>query len=142
MMINLGAFLVVDSLKSLFGRDEPSGKDFMGALVAFYGAVAGIGMFAYKYICGKAMDSPVVVADAMSSLCSGITNLTALVVTIVDDRLWWSDSTAGLTAALYTLYAGAATVVSAHGEIKRLDRGEKGGPRTAPEYVKRMMAKR
>lgn len=114
MMLLLGSFLVVDSLKKMVEKESPSDKDLMGFLLGVYGSVFGFFLASYKYIVGKALDSPVIIADSISSLCAAITSFAALVVTLVDNKLWWSDSAAGFTAALYMLYSGASTVLSAN----------------------------
>lgn len=49
--------------------------------------------------------------DATSSLCSGLTSLSALVVTILDPYFWWADSGTGGLVALYTLYKGISTMI-------------------------------
>jgi len=138
MMLFLGFFLVADSLKTLLSR-ESAHDSRMGIIASFFGFLSGTGLASYKYIVGKALDSPVVVADAVSSMCTGLSSCLALLVVVVDDKLWWSDATAGFTSAFYTLYSGASTILGANAEISRLNRLQKGGPRAAPEYVRRLL---
>jgi len=143
MMIMLGIFLIVDSTIKLTNRNIPEDSSFMGTLDAVFGFVCGISLFLYKYYVGKALDSPVVVADSISSLCSGLTSFAALLVVILDQRLWWSDSTAGFTAALYTLYSGTDTIISSRHEIYRL-RDEKAflARQAAHNSIKKIMSNR
>lgn len=44
-------------------------------------------------------------------MCSGLTSLSALVVTILDPYFWWADSGTGGLVALYTLYKGISTMI-------------------------------
>lgn len=120
------------SLKNFTSKESPDDQSWIGTVVTIFGSICGLSLAAYKYAVGVALDSPVVIAgdrffliskcnwlwflfhkDSVSSLCSGLTSLTALVVVLIDDRLWWSDSSAGFTAALYTLYSGCSTVLNA-----------------------------
>ena len=57
--------------------------------------------------------------DATSSLCSGLTSLSALVVTFLDPYFWWADSGTGGLVALYTLYKGTSTMI--HSMVKTCD---------------------
>jgi len=120
MMIFLGIFLIVDSIIKLTSKNSPSDSSLMGTVDGMFGFFCGISLFLYKYFVGKALDSPVVVADSISSLCSGLTSFAALLVVILDETLWWIDSTAGFFAALYTLYSGAHTIISSYSEISKL----------------------
>lgn len=54
----------------------------------------------------------------MSSLSGGLSSLAALGVIMIDDSIWWSDSTAGLVAALYTFYSGAVTTYSSRVSVQ------------------------
>ena len=120
MMIFLGIFLIVDSIIKLTSKNTPSDSSLMGTVDGMFGFFCGISLFLYKYFVGKALDSPVVIADSISSLCSGLTSFAALLVVILDETLWWIDSTAGFFAALYTLYSGAHTIISSYSEISKL----------------------
>ena len=120
MMIFLGIFLIVDSIIKLRSKNTPSDSSLMGTVDGMFGFFCGISLFLYKYFVGKALDSPVVIADSISSLCSGLTSFAALLVVILDETLWWIDSTAGFFAALYTLYSGAHTIISSYSEISKL----------------------
>jgi len=120
MMIFLGIFLIVDSIIKLSSKNTPTESSLMGTIDALFGFFCGISLFLYKYFVGKALDSPVVIADSISSLCSGLTSFAALLVVILDETLWWIDSTAGFFAALYTLYSGAHTIISSYSEISKL----------------------
>jgi divalent metal cation (Fe/Co/Zn/Cd) transporter len=57
--------------------------------------------------------------DATSSLCSGLTSLSALVVTILDPYFWWADSGTGGLVALYTLYKGISTMI--HSMVNKIE---------------------
>lgn len=128
LMMSLGMFLTTDSITKLSEREEPTGeRSMLGISVSCFGAICGLGLAFYKYACGKALDSPVVIADSMSSLCSGLTSLTAILVILVDNGVWWSDSTAGLATALYTLFSGASTTYASRNEKNQLIAAVAGG---------------
>lgn len=54
-----------------------------------------------------------VITDAISSFCTGLASLVSLIVTYVNDFMWWFDGTAGLLIAVYTLYSGVLTMINA-----------------------------
>lgn len=138
LMMFLGVFLIADSIKSLSEKESPSETNGnMGEIVAIFGSVCGIALAIYKYVVGKALDSPVIVADSVSSLCSGLTSVAALLVIIIDDKYWWTDSTAGFTAALYTLYSGAETIMTSYSAMRKLENPNR--RRNAPEVIKRTL---
>eukprot|EP01035_Chromulina_nebulosa_P019997 gene19997-25969_t len=62
LMILLGIFLIMDSLNSFLAHDKPKEMSPMGVMISIFGATCGLGLAAYKYVVGKAVDSPVVVA--------------------------------------------------------------------------------
>ena len=134
MMIFLGIFLIVDSIIKLRSKNTPSDSSLMGTVDGMFGFFCGISLFLYKYFVGKALDSPVVIADSISSLCSGLTSFAALLVVILDETLWWIDSTAGFFSALYTLYSGAHTIISSYSEISKLRQEQ--GP-TKKRFIKK-----
>jgi hypothetical protein len=120
MMVLLGLFLVIDSIKNLFNHDSPDGNTVKGDIGAIFGVTCGLFLFAYKYYVSIVLDSPVIMADSISSLCSGLTSLAAIMVIFVHNKIWWSDSMAGFTTALYTLYSGLDTIISANRVINKL----------------------
>lgn len=65
----------------------------------------------YKYFIARALNSALVYADALSSLCAGLASLVALVVAQNRAMAWWADATAGSLVACYTLYQGYLTVI-------------------------------
>lgn len=113
MMIFLGMFLIVDSLQRFMHRSTMS-QSKLGLIDGLTGTVFGVGLATYKYYVGKSLDSPVVLADAVSSFCGGMASCLSLLVFLIDDAVWWSDSTAGFTSAFYTFYSGITTVISAN----------------------------
>ena len=137
MMIFLGMFLIVDSFQRLVHRSKMD-SSYLGLIDGALGTVCGFSLAAYKYIVGKSLDSPVIIADSVSSLCGGMISCLALLVVFVDDEWWWSDSSAGFTSALYTFYSGVVTVYAANSDLSKLNRLHRGGPRLAPDYVKRV----
>ena len=48
--------------------------------------------------------------DAVSTVCSGLTSVVALVVVYNSKFVWWLDGFAGIMVAFYTLYSGASTM--------------------------------
>ena len=142
LMIFLGIFLMVDSTIKLTAKNSPDESSLMGTVDALFGFLCGISLFLYKYFVGKALDSPVVLADSVSSLCSGLTSLAALLVVLLNS-IWWVDSTSGFTASLYTLYSGVDTIIASRYEIFRL-REEKSIMKlqAAHDSVKKLMRDR
>jgi hypothetical protein len=65
----------------------------------------------YKYFIARALNSALVYADALSSLCAGLASLVALVVAEDRAMAWWADAMAGSLVACYTLYQGYLTVI-------------------------------
>lgn len=63
------------------------------------------------FVINSKFNSNIGIIDATSSLCSGLTSLSALVVTILDPYFWWADSGTGGLVALYTLYKGISTMI-------------------------------
>lgn len=120
MMLLLGCFLVADSIKNLYEHDSPDGNTIKGDIGAIFGFTCGSFLFCYKYFVSLVLDSPVIMADSISSLCSALTSLAAIMVIFVHNKIWWSDSMAGFTAALYTLYSGLETIISANRVISKL----------------------
>lgn len=66
-------------------------------------------------------------SDAVSSICSGLTSLVALVVAYNERFVWWLDGFAGLVVGFYTLYSGAATMTSSSHDLSELTHGEAKG---------------
>jgi divalent metal cation (Fe/Co/Zn/Cd) transporter len=84
------------SAKNLFKHDTPKETDrFMGMIASGIGCLCGFGLSVYKYTVGTRLDSPAIVADGISSLCSAFTSFTALVVSYLENTVWWADSTSG-----------------------------------------------
>ena len=164
MMIFLGMFLIADSLQRFLNKSTMT-QSSLGLVDGITGTVFGVGLAMYKYYVGKSLDSPVVLADSVSSFCGGMASCLSLLVFVIDDEVWWSDSTAGFTAAFYTFYSGVTTLVSANvsctslyltqallnffslfspihicgqAELSKLNRLQRGGPRLAPDYVRRL----
>lgn len=137
MMIFLGMFLVVDSLQRLVHRSSMD-SSMLGIIDSVIGTLCGFSLAGYKYVVGTTLDSPVIVADSWSSLCGAIISSLALLVVFVDDELWWSDASAGFASAMYTFYAGVSTLFAANAELSKLNRLHRGGPRPAPDHVKRI----
>ena len=119
MMLFLGCFLVADSIKNLYGHDSPDGNTVKGDIGAIFGFTCGLFLFCYKYFVSIVLDSPVIMADSISSLCSAFTSLAAIMVIFVHNKIWWSDSMAGFTASLYTLYSGLDTIISSKKVINK-----------------------
>lgn len=109
LMVSLGVFLLVASMRSLSLRDEPKDSN-LGLPIALFGASSGLGLATYKYYVGKALDSPVVIADSVSSFCTGLVSCAALLVALVGHNVWWADSVTGFAAGLYTFYSGITTI--------------------------------
>lgn len=63
----------------------------------------------------------------MSSICSGLTSLVALVVAYNERFVWWLDGFSGLMVGFYTLYSGAATMTSSSHDIAEIARSESKG---------------
>lgn len=137
MMVFLGLFLIVDSMQRLVHKSTMD-SSILGIVDSVVGTMCGFSLAGYKYVVGTALDSPVIIADSMSSLCGGLISFLALMVVFVDDELWWSDATAGFTSATYTFYAGVSTLFAANAELSKLNRLHRGGPRFAPEAVKKL----
>jgi len=137
MMCFLAIFLLADSFQRLLKRATTKDTTW-GIVDGIIGSCFGIGLAVYKWSVGKSLDSPVVIADAVSSFCGGMTSCLALLVVFVDDNFWWSDSTAGFTSALYTLYSGVTTVLTSNAELSKLNKLVRGGPRQAPDYIKKL----
>jgi zinc transporter ZupT len=137
MMCFLAIFLLADSFQRLLKRATTKDTTW-GIVDGIIGTCFGIGLAVYKWAVGKSLDSPVVIADAVSSFCGGMTSCLALLVVFVDDNFWWSDSTAGFTSALYTLYSGVSTVLTSNAELSKLNKLVRGGPRQAPDYIKKL----
>jgi len=137
MMVFLGIFLIVDSFQRLVHRSKMD-SSYLGVIDSVMGTLCGFSLAGYKYVVGKSLDSPVIIADSVSSLCGGLISCLALLVVFLDDELWWSDSSAGFTSALYTFYSGVTTIMSANSELSKLNRLHRGGPRPAPDYVRKL----
>ena len=113
MMIFLGLFLLADSLQRFLHHSTIKQTTF-GLIDGVSGTVFGVGLATYKYYVGKSLDSPVVLADAVSSFCGGMASCLSLVGFLNDHEVWWSESKAGFTSAFYTFYSGITTVISAN----------------------------
>lgn len=74
LMIFLGFFLIADSLQTFIYHHEPKSMTSMGTIVAVFGSLCGISLAIYKYVVGKALDSPVVIAGNLK-LCKFIKSL-------------------------------------------------------------------
>ncbi len=48
--------------------------------------------------------------DAVSTLCSALTNIATLVVIYNSSSYWWLDGTSGSLVAFYTLFSGGITM--------------------------------
>jgi hypothetical protein len=59
------------------------------------------------------LPSYVICIDAVSSFCAGLASLAALIVTSNPHFAWWKDGFVGLLVAIYTLYSGLYTILSA-----------------------------
>lgn len=94
-------------------RETPTEGDVWGLVVTIFGCCGGLFLGYYKHIVGAILDSSVISADAISSFCSGVTSAAALLVIFINSEFWWADSAAGFATALYTLYSGVSTIVSA-----------------------------
>jgi|LauGreSBDMM110SN_4_FD.fasta_scaffold76579_2 vacuolar-type H+-ATPase subunit I/STV1 len=88
LMVLLGLFLIVDSVMKFINEDKPTENDELGPIVAIFGFVASMILAIYKFVVGKVLDSAVVTADAISSLCSGFASLAALIVVYIGITLY------------------------------------------------------
>lgn len=124
-------------MKSLFDEDITASTDKdMGMITTAIGFSLSFFLALYKFEIGHKLQSQTITAgilsefilltvfhssnfmnlprwftDATSSLCSGLTSLSALVVTFLDPYFWWADSGTGGLVALYTLYKGTSTMI-------------------------------
>lgn len=89
----------------------PSALGSLGVAISTLGVGSGLLLGWYKYFIARALNSALVYADALSSLCAGLASLVALVVAQDRAMAWWADATAGSLVACYTLYQGYLTVI-------------------------------
>lgn len=121
LMVLLGLFLLVDSVFKLSTEAEPSSESsVIGLVITIFSAVGGLMLASYKYTVGVAVDSKVVVADSISTFCSSLSSFAALIVILLDNEFWWSDSLTGFGVSTYTLYSGMVTVFDSYNIYKRL----------------------
>lgn len=121
LMVILGLFLLVDSVLKLTMEEEPSSESsVIGLAITIISAFGGLMLASYKYTVGVAVDSKVVLADSISTFCSSLSSFAALVVILLDNRYWWSDSVTGFGVSTYTLYSGMVTVFDSYNIYTRL----------------------
>ena len=89
LMILLGVFLLIKSSVDFYNKDSVDGEETLGTVAAVFGLVVSMFLSAYKYKVGHAIDSPVVIADSISSFCSGLASGAALLVVAVEEKLWY-----------------------------------------------------
>lgn len=124
MMITMGALLFGDSVKSLYTHGHPyftnSIFSTLGIVISGLGAISGLLLGWYKFFIAKALRSPLVYADGISSLCAGLASLVAFIIAEDQSLAWWTDAAAGTVIAVYTIYQGYRTAVNSSEKLKIL----------------------
>eukprot|EP01036_Dinobryon_divergens_P033474 gene33474-43260_t len=136
LMMLLGIFLILDSVSNLVeGKSPHDSVDSVDAesSISIFGTTVGFILAIYKYNIGKELDSPVIMADSLSSFCAGLASFVALVVSYNSHLVWWLDGFCGLLVAFYTLYSGATTMMSSSLEQSKLRVGN-----VSPTYINLM----
>lgn len=101
------------SVKSLYAHGRPyftnSVLNTLGIVISGLGAISGLILGWYKFFIAKALSSPLVYADGISSLCAGLASLVAFIIAEDQSLAWWTDAAAGTVIAVYTIYQGYRT---------------------------------
>lgn len=116
LMMILGVFFIYECVIDLIEGQSPNNDDGvegeLGLLTSVYGALGSFFLAAYKYRVAKDLDSSVILADSISSLCSGLASFASVVVAVDVYQIWWLDGVTGFLVAFYTLYSGSQTITS------------------------------
>ena len=121
-MILLGIFLLVKCSIDFYNKESLDEEETLGTITAIFGLVASMILSVYKNKVGHAIDSPLIIADSISSFCSGLASGAALLVVAVEDKLWWIDSVTGFFVSSYTLFMGFMLINTSSaslGELKQ-----------------------
>jgi uncharacterized membrane protein len=121
MMMIMGLMLLGDSLKTLIFKDRPyftNSFSKLGVVISTLGVFSGLLLGWYKVVIARALNSSLVYADAVSSLCAGLASLLALIIAGDQTLVWWADAGAGSLVATYTFYQGYITIIKSKNQLK------------------------
>lgn len=100
-------------MKTLIFKDRPyftNSFSELGIAISILGVFSGLILGWYKVFIANALNSSLVYADAISSLCAGFASLLALFIAGDHSLVWWADAGTGSIVAAYTLYQGYNTI--------------------------------
>uniref|UniRef100_A0A7S2UWE3 Cation efflux protein transmembrane domain-containing protein n=1 Tax=Fibrocapsa japonica TaxID=94617 RepID=A0A7S2UWE3_9STRA len=103
MMIPSIVLLLYNSLDSLFNHETPDGEA-QSLEVSLFSSVASLLLYGYKMHVGLILKSPVVIADAKSSLCVGLVAMVVILTDILQQLVWFADDAMGLVLSFFITY--------------------------------------
>lgn len=120
------AMLLTSSFDGLVLHQTPDGET-EAFEVSCFTALVGLFLFYYKNHVGKVLKSMVVIADAKSSLCSGLVALAVIVSEGLQEWIWCADDVMGILLSLYILAQAYKVIDGALAELRHLREALGGG---------------
>mmetsp|Transcript_97314 Transcript_97314/g.222982 ORF Transcript_97314/g.222982 Transcript_97314/m.222982 type:complete len:171 (-) Transcript_97314:481-993(-) len=118
--------LLTSSFDGLVLHQTPDGET-EAFEVSCFTALVGLFLFYYKNHVGKVLKSMVVIADAKSSLCSGLVALAVIVSEGLQEWIWCADDVMGILLSLYILAQAYKVIDGALAELRHLREALGGG---------------